>query len=239
MTALPPLLAWLVERSGADADALASVAAAAPTVVAPGADDPARVARALATAGAPLAALRLVGAALPPREGVWWAWVAVRHMLQTLAERGADASPNAVAPAVAHAASAAVERWISEPTDANRRAAWAAGEAADLTTPAGCLCGAVFFTGGSIAAIESPMTVPPPPGADVTMAASAVLMAAAQLDPARLTALVHASVAQAAAIAKRLGGWLPAATLAQQHYDAQRELHAAAVDAATPRALPA
>ena len=218
-----PLLAWLVERSGADADALASVA--------PGTDDPARLARALATAGAPLAALRLVGAALPPREGMWWAWVAVRHTLQTRADGKPEPLPNAAA--------AAVERWVTEPTDANRRVAWAAGEAADLTTPAGCLCGAVFFTGGSIAAVESPMAVPPPPGADVTMAASAVLMAAAQLDPDKLTALVHASVTQAAAVVKRLGGWLAAATLARQHYDTQREQHAAAITAATPKTPPA
>ncbi|HEY0778775.1 MAG TPA: hypothetical protein VGD56_12475, partial [Gemmatirosa sp.] len=204
---LSPLLAWLVGRAEAAPDALANAAAAAPDAVRPAADDPELLARAFAATGAPFAALRVVGAALPPREGIWWAWVAVRHTLQTLAERGPAAPP-----AAAHAALAAVERWISEPTDANRRAAWAAGQAADLTTPAGCLCGAVFFTGGSIAAPQSPMAVPPPPGAHVTMAASAVLMAAAQLDPARLTDLVGASVAQAAVVANRLGGWLPAAT---------------------------
>ncbi len=231
--AFSPLLAWLVERSEADAEPLAAATAAARASVpnALAVDDPEPLAMALAGAAAPFAALRLAGAALPAREGVWWAWVAVRHTLRTLADRGPAAPPKA-----AHTALAAVERWIAEPTDANRRAAWAAGEAADLTTPVGCLCGAVFFTGGSIAAVESPMAVPPPPGAHVTMAASAVLMAAAQLDPARLTALVHGSVAQAAAVARRLGGWLPAATLARQHYDAQREQHAAALDAATPKA---
>jgi hypothetical protein len=207
--------------------------------VAPGANDPVRLAGALAAVHLPYHALTVVGAALPPREGVWWAWVAVRHALHALGERAAAAPANGAPPAVAptaaeRAASSALERWITDPSDANRRAAWDAGQAADLGTPAGAACAAAFFTGGSIAAAHSPMAVPPPPGAHVQMAATAVLLAAVQLDAPQLPALVAASAAQAAEVARRLGGWDASATLARRHHDAQREQHAAAMAAASP-----
>jgi hypothetical protein len=80
------------------------------------------------------------------------------------------------------------------------------------------------------------MAVPPPPGAHVQMAATAVLLAAIQIDPAQLPALVNAAVTQAAEVARRIGGWDAAATLARRHYDAQREQHGAVLAAATPPA---
>lgn len=236
---LGPLLAWLVQRSGLNDEGFADVAFAAPDVVAPGANDPVRLSEALTAAGLPAPALALVGAALPPREGVWWAWVAVRHALQMVAERAAAVPaagqrPSLPPPAVERAALATVERWVSDPSDANRRAAWDAGQAADLSSPAGCACAAVFFTGGSIASPQSPMLVPPPPGAHVTLAATAVLLAAVHVDPGNLAGLVAAAVAQAGEVARRLGGWEASATLARQHFDTQREQHGAAIAAATP-----
>ncbi|MDF1504623.1 hypothetical protein PYV61_16825, partial [Roseisolibacter sp. H3M3-2] len=54
---LAPLLAWLVERAGIDAELLAAVAQAAPDAVAPGAADPARLADALAALHQPFHAL--------------------------------------------------------------------------------------------------------------------------------------------------------------------------------------
>lgn len=240
---LGPLLAWLVGRTTLDDDGFAAVAADAPLAVAPGANDPVPLAEALGRLRLSAPALALVGAALPPREGVWWAWVAVRHALHVLAERAAapvpaGERPPAPPPAAERAALATVERWIAEPTDANRRAAWDAGQAADLSTPAGCACAAVFFSNGSIASPASPMAVPPPPGAHVTFAATAVLLAAVQVDAANLPALVAAAVAQAGEVARRLGGWEASATLARRHFDQQREQHGAAVAAATPKAPP-
>lgn len=240
---LSPLLRWLVARAEVEPDMFVAAAAASPTALAAGAGDPESLARALAPTE-PVTALRLACAALPPREGIWWAWVAVRHAQQTLTAR-ASAPPEAGAKPVhapnakAAAALAAVERWIAEPSDANRRLAWDAGQAAELSTPAGCACAAVFFTSGSVAAVQSPMAVPPPAGAHVIMAATAVLLAAVQIEPARLTELVEAAIAQAAAVARRLGGWEPSAELARRHFDAQQQEHGAAIDAATPKTPPA
>ena len=237
---LSPLLRWLVGRAEVDSEMLTAVAASDPAALAAGMEDPVPLARALA-ATEPVSALRLVCSVLPPREGIWWAWVATRNAHQTLVTRAASppaagAKPVRAPDAKATTALAAVERWIAEPNDANRRAAWDAGQIAELSTPAGCACAAVFFTSGSLAAIQSPMAVPPPAGAHVTMAATAVLLAAVQIDPERLTELVEAAIAQAAAIARRLGGWDAAAALARRHFDAQREQHGAALEAATPKA---
>jgi hypothetical protein len=183
--------------------------------------------------------LRLVASALPPREGVWWAWVAARHALLT---RQAAPPPGdaAAAPlgtprpptAAEHAALAAVERWIAEPTDEHRRAAWTAGQAAGLETAVGGAAGAAYFTTGSLAPPESPMAVPPPPGAHVTFAAGAALVAALETDPTRIAEVAGAFVTQAAEVVRRLGGWEQAAIGARQHYEAQRDVHAQATGTA-------
>src|SRR5438046_304105 len=68
---------------------------------------------------------RFLAAALPKREAVWWACLCVRQ------------SP-AAAGAPAEAALRAAERWAGDPTDENRRSAFAAAEAAGLATAAGC-----------------------------------------------------------------------------------------------------
>jgi hypothetical protein len=241
---LGPLLGWLVGRSGLDDEGFATVAFKSPDAVAPGANDPVRLAEALTAAGLPAIALALVAAALPPREGVWWAWLSVRDALNVVAERAVAPPPPGQRPAipppaVERVALAALERWIADPSDANRRAAWDAGQAADLSSPAGCACAAAFFTSGSIAAPQSPMAVPPPAGAHAVMAATAVLLAAVRADPGNLPRLVSAAVAQAGEITRRLGGWETAAAAARQHFDLQREQHGAAVAAATPPMPPA
>lgn len=70
---------------------------------------------------------------------------------------------------------AAVENWLADPTDANRRTAKFAAEEAELSTPAGCLAMAVFFTEGSIAPPERDH-VPVPPHVAEKMAAAAVIL---------------------------------------------------------------
>lgn len=80
----------------------------------------------------------LLAHALPKQEAVWWACQCVRSTA------GQNPPPKALE------ALAATEKWAAEPTDANRRAAMAAGEAADLATPAGCAAMAAFLSGGSM-----------------------------------------------------------------------------------------
>lgn len=70
----------------------------------------------------------------------------------------------------------AVEKWLADPTDANRRTAKFASEKAQLTTSAGCLAMAVFFIEGSIAPPEREH-VPVPPHVAEKLAASAVILA--------------------------------------------------------------
>lgn len=53
-------------------------------------------------------------------------------------------------------------RWAGEPTDAHRRAAHDAAQAAGARSPERCLGLAVFATGGSIAAPGLPPVQPPP-----------------------------------------------------------------------------
>src|SRR5581483_10984656 len=118
---LAPTLGWLVERALLDDDARAAVSAIAPSALAGGAADPTLVAQALLAAGRAADAIRFVACALPPREGVWWAWVSARHAAQ-VAAAGGKPTPPAVTEALN-----AVERWISQPNDDTRRGAWVAG----------------------------------------------------------------------------------------------------------------
>jgi hypothetical protein len=117
-------------------------------------------------------AIRFLCRALPPRQAIWWACQAVRR-----------AWPDP-APPVANALQS-VERWVADPQDANRRAAFAAGEQAGMDTPAGLLATAVFFSGGSIAAPGSP-TVPPPENVAAQLSAGALMIAATAGEPEKV-----------------------------------------------------
>ncbi|HEX6053546.1 MAG TPA: hypothetical protein VFZ21_29960, partial [Gemmatimonadaceae bacterium] len=72
-TASPSLVAWLVERAHIPDDATPLIASAT---------DGASLVQALSTNSRAADALRVIAAALPPREGVWWAWVSARHAAQ-------------------------------------------------------------------------------------------------------------------------------------------------------------
>lgn len=56
----------------------------------------------------------------------------------------------------------AVEAWLKEPSDENRRAANEAAKSDDETTAADVLGMAVFMSGGSITPPSAPATQPPP-----------------------------------------------------------------------------
>lgn len=234
-----PALAWLLDRAAFDDDARAAVTKANPAALAPGAADPGLVVQALLDADLAPAALRVVAVALPPREGVWWAWVAARHAVGVQQQRAAQpGTPDAPAPppppAVAFDTLAAVERWIAQPTDEHRRAAWALAEKAGMDSPAGAAAAAAFMTNGSLTPLGGPF-VPAPAGLHTTLAFAAVLAAAVATDPAHLKDIAAAFVAQGLEVVKRLGGWEPALVAAKQTFDHQAEVHA---EASKPPKLP-
>src|SRR5262245_7840565 len=115
-------------------------------------------------------AVRFVAHALPKREAVWWAWVCARRTA-TLDPAGKI-----------QGALDATERWIAQPTEENRRAAYAAGEVAEFSTGAGCTGMAVFFSGGSLAPPNCP-AVPPGDFLTAKAVAGAVIFAAIATEP--------------------------------------------------------
>lgn len=205
-------LSWLVGRSALSEEALA---------VTGGAADGAALLHALLENALAVDAVRLVAAALPPREGVWWAWTAAAHAAKLA---GADGEDPLVTEALA-----ATERWIASPDDANRRAAWQAAQKVGLETPAGNAAGAAFMTGGSVAPADV-APVPPPPGIHATMVFVAVVASAA-VDPAHFDPLARAFVAQGVEVLRQLGGWDTSVELARAHHDAMLQQH---VTATTP-----
>jgi hypothetical protein len=115
-------------------------------------------------------AVRFLAHTLPRREAVWWACLCARAV-------GGTALPAPQAAAVQ-----AAERWVADPSEANRRAAQAASEAAGLGTPAACAAVAAFWSGGSLAPPDLPV-VPPAETLTAHGAASAVLLAAVLTEP--------------------------------------------------------
>lgn len=78
----------------------------------------------------------------------------------------------------------AVNRWLGEPSDANRRIAFEAGEIVGWASAEGAACLSVFLSGGSIAPEAQEQGVPPAPGAFGQAVAGSVLMAAFAEGPA-------------------------------------------------------
>jgi hypothetical protein len=198
---------------------------------------------ALVKAGQAPVALRLLACALPPRESVWWAWVAARHAATVQQQRAAQHDAQPPAPDVPRALPpsplvidtlAAVERWIAQPTDDNRRAVWALAEKVGIDTPAGAVATAAFFTNGSLTPPGGPF-VPAPAGLYTTLAGAAVIAAAVATDVERLGEVATAFIAQGFEVVKRLGGWDAALVSAKQTFDSQAELHA---EASKPPKLP-
>jgi len=139
-------------------------------------------------------AVRFLAHALPKREAVWWAWICARHA-------AGDNPPPKILDAL-HA----TEMWISQPTDEHRRAAHAAAEAAQFSTPAGCAGLAAFFSGGSLAPPDSPAV---PPGEFLTAKAvsGAVIFAAVSNEPAKAPEKFKQFLAQGLDVTVRLKLW--------------------------------
>ena len=107
--------------------------------------------------------------ALPPREGVWWGCLCLRHESSCI---------EAPAEAAAYKAAAA---WVLDPTEERRAEAETAAKAAGRTTPAECLALAAAWTGGSLSPpIPKVPPVPPGPYLPAKGVHGAVLLAAAR-----------------------------------------------------------
>ena len=110
-------------------------------------------------------ATRFLAQCLPRMEALRW----VAACLQTM--------PAASLPA-RMVAKKAVNRWLADPSDANRRIAHEAGQIVGWASAEGAGCLAVFLSGGSLAPAMQEMPVHPQPGAFGQAVAGSVLMAA-------------------------------------------------------------
>jgi hypothetical protein len=122
-----------------------------------------------------VAAVDLVAYGLPKREAVWWACLCVR-----------TAYGSAI-PAPQAAALKGAVQWVLDPSEENRLAAQAPGEGAGYNTAAGCAAMAAFGADGSLNPPNLP-AVPPNPLMTAQAVSGAVLLAAAQGDPANVLA---------------------------------------------------
>lgn len=143
--------------------------------------------------GQPLAAVRVLGQALPPREAVWWACVCAR------------AAPDPAATPEDLAALQAADAWVRRPSEENRRAAMAAAEASGTRSAEAWAAVAAFWSGGSLGPPNVP-EMPPAPHMCGVAAASAVILAAVRPDPAGAQDRYGRFIASARDIAQGGGG---------------------------------
>lgn len=133
--------------------------------------------------------------AIPRREAIWWAWSCARDT------SGDDA------PEVVQASLEATRRWITEPTDENRRAAYEAAQSADLMTPAGSAGAAAFFSGDTMGPPDQPAM---PPGE--FMAAKAIagcLILSAGAEPEEMFPRLEGFLDRGLEVAEKVGLWHP------------------------------
>jgi len=141
-------------------------------------------------------AVRFLAHALPKREGVWWGWICAK-------KSSGDAPPPPI-----KASLEATEKWIAQPTDQHRRAAYAAAEAAPFSSAAGCAGLAAFFSGDSLAPPDLP---PVPPGEFLFAKAvsGAVIFAAVSKEPENAPDKFKQLLAQGMDVSARLKLWAP------------------------------
>jgi len=188
MTAPPPKPRTLTELAAA-----AELGVEARALLAPDLAPRAFVQR-LLEAGHHPDAIRLLAHALPRREAVWWAWVT--------AKRASGAEP---APPI-RASLEATEKWIAQPTDANRRAAFEKAQAADIGTPAGSAGLAAFLSGDSLA--PPGLQAVPPGEFDAAKAITgAVLLSAVIAEPEKAPEKMQASVQQGLDVVSKIKLW--------------------------------
>lgn len=102
--------------------------------------------------------------ALPSQYAIIWADSCVGQFL------GKDPNP------VEQQCITSASQWLSDPSDANRRSAMAAAEAADFQGACAWLAAAVGFSGGSLAPPDQAEVPPPPHLTAVAVAACVTLL---------------------------------------------------------------
>jgi len=149
-------------------------------------------------------AVRLLAYALPKRDAVWWACLCVRHV--------ADAVTSPTDLAVLEAA----EHWVSEPHEANRRAAMQAAEGLEFQTAASWAAVAAFWSGSSMAPPEaSPVT--PAEYLTARAVSGAVMLAAARCAPGASADTSRTLLVTGMAVAAGVRPWpVAAATVGAQ-----------------------
>jgi hypothetical protein len=155
----------------------------------------------LTAAGAMVDAVQFLAHAVPTREGVWWACRAARS--------AAGEAPDAVTAEALRA----TEAWVADPTEAHRRAAGAASDAATLSNPAGCAAVAAFWSGGSLGPPDLP-AIPPGEHLFASGVVGAVLLAAAAGPSERHDATLRAFLDDGLAIARGEHCWADPAPVA-------------------------
>jgi hypothetical protein len=140
-----------------------------------------------------IAAIRLLGQALPAREAVWWACVCARH------------APDPAATPADLAALQAADAWVRRPSEEHRRGAMAAAEAAGARSAEAWAAIGAFWSGGSMAPPDV-AAVPPPPQLCGVAVASAVLLAAVRHEPDKAAQRYAAFMASGRDIADGGGG---------------------------------
>ena len=143
----------------------------------------------LNTAGLYPAAVAVLAHALPKREAVWWACMAVRKAAAPLP--GSPASEVLVA----------TENWVRRPTEENRRAAQQIAERAGTDTPSSWAAMAAFWSGDNMAPTGAP-TVTPDDALTGRAVAGAVTAAAVQFEPQYAPDRFHSFTAIALDIAR-------------------------------------
>ena len=131
------------------------------------------------------AAARYLALALPRYESVVWA---MRMLRSEAAKSDMQHGPTL----------AALDRWIDDPSDANRRAVWNIGQTAPSNSPEQLLATATFMSGGSMAP-EDLQPIQPDPSLCGKMTSAAVLTQAYRTsDPA---AFLKAAIATGSTLA--------------------------------------
>lgn len=177
----------------------ASLSDHARRLLAPSLDTPAFLER-LLNAELFVDAVRLLAFALPVRQGVWWACLAVRT---AMGERITPLAKDAVL---------AAEAWVYKPVEANRAATLPAAEAAGVDSFAGYAALAAFWSGGSMTPAGLP-ELKPNPMLSPNAVAAAVLLAGLDAAPDTAALWYHGMVMRGIDIANggdgRRGGKEP------------------------------
>jgi len=139
-------------------------------------------------------AVSFLAHSLPQREAIWWAWTCARRTAP--AER----------PPAVDLALDATERWLAQPTEANRRPTLDRAEEAGLTSAAGCAALAAFLSGGSIAPAGSP-DVAAPEFAAARAVAGSVILSAVSPPPKDAPERFRQYIAQGLEVARRIKLW--------------------------------